>query len=237
MRIQDKQDEERSELPKANPVPERSLSSRELRQSEERPLRPVRSTVKENVNYVSYRLTPGVTQILNFPHIQREPLLGTKMRNDNSQVVIKNERLSNRRGSAKENAAPELQKTVSQDEGIASATESNAKSDVSGKRSNSVEIINPKAVEIDITSESECDKMPPPAVPTKKAAAKIKRTKNKTNDDHEEREEAPLRVTRSRIKQEKISIVKPAQQPVLEASVSSDPKVSETSTTKKTKKV
>lgn len=143
------------------------------------------------------------------------------MRNDqNSSVIVnvKKERSSTISSSTsgesiKENKIPDKdlanQKRKSPDEGIQSATESEGAISKNCKRSNSVELISDKMVSIDITEENE---MPPPAAMPKKAAkkAKSKQTVTVTVLPVEEPEPQALRVTRSKIKQEKISIV-PAQ--------------------------
>lgn len=162
------------------------------------------------------------------------------MRNDNNVVVIKTERLesiSQRRDSAKENQKPEKrteQKRRSPDEGIQSATES----EVSAKRSNSVEMISAKAVEIEISSGDDFDKMPPPQMPTKKTVKKT-RTKQKKPEDIPDYPKEMLRATRSRIKEEKISLDKFAQPAPPESSRSmsqNESKVNETGTNKKVTK-
>lgn len=131
------------------------------------------------------------------------------MRNDT--IAVKTERVSNARESIKENKVPvpngSKNKRKSPDEGIQSATQSENDLAGAGKRSNSVECLIPKAVEIDVTSEDDNDKMPPPAIPKK--TAKKTRTKQKKQVEEAPVEEPPkgvLRVTRSKIKQEKISI-------------------------------
>lgn len=176
------------------------------------------------------------------------------MRNE-SNTVIKTERVSSMGGSResiKENKEPEnevnvakSQKRKSPDEGIQSATESDAGSErgARSKRSDSVELITAKTVEIDITSGDDFDKMPPPAVPKK--ATKKTRTKQKKPVEEVE-PEAPqpgaLRVTRSKIKQEKVSIEPThAQLPEVETTLQStsdidSTKSNETAVSKKTKK-
>lgn len=136
------------------------------------------------------------------------------MRND-SDVFIKTERKSSIQSSSesiKENKEPENenakhQKRKSPDEGIQSATESDACSEhgAAKKRSNSVEFITAKAVEIDITSGDDFDKMPPPAVP-KKATKKTRTKQKKVVEESEESVAGSIRVTRSKIKEEKLSI-------------------------------
>lgn len=120
------------------------------------------------------------------------------------------------RESIKENKEPESEKNTtksqkrrSPDEGIQLATESDGGSERGGasKRSNSVELITTKTVEIDITSGDDFDKMPPPAVPKK--APKKARTKQKKQTDEvalKEAQPGELRVTRSKIKQDKVSM-------------------------------
>lgn len=175
------------------------------------------------------------------------------MRNDKNSVLIKTERTScmgSSRESIKENKEPEQEnngnnKRKSPDEGIQSATESDPEARASSerggasKRSNSVEVIHAKTVEIDITSGDDFEKMPPP--PPKKASKKT-RTKQKKQVEEvvpEEPQPGMLRVTRSKIKQEKISIDKaPAVTPEVETTVQSasdidSTKVSDTGATKK----
>lgn len=139
------------------------------------------------------------------------------MRNDNNCVSIKIERSSSSNSSGslnkatsfesiKENREPEKnQKRKSPDEGIQSATESEAISQRSSKRSNSVEIIRAKIDEIDITNDEE-GKMLPPAIP-KKTVKKVRAKAKKQQDEEVEPEPKGLRVTRSKIKKEKLSII------------------------------
>jgi hypothetical protein len=176
------------------------------------------------------------------------------MRNENN-TVIKTERVSSMGGSResiKENKEPEnevngakSQKRKSPDEGIQSATESDAGSErgARSKRSDSVELITAKTVEIDITSGDDFDKMPPPAVP-KKATKKTRTKQKKPAEEVEPEDPQPgaLRVTRSKIKQEKVSIDRiPAQLPEVETSLQStsdvdSTKSNETAVSKKAKK-
>ena len=133
------------------------------------------------------------------------------MRND-TNVTIKKERPSIMsstlsRESIKENEIPEkeaTQKRKSPDEGIQSASESDTASKKNSKRSTSVELINDKLVSIDISSDVQSSEMPPPAL--LKKTAKNARTKPKAKQQVEEPEQI-LRITRSKIKQEKLSIV------------------------------
>lgn len=143
------------------------------------------------------------------------------MRNENESVSIKVERSSsliksNSRESVKENRTPNEEgvgKRRSPDEGIQSAAESDAASVVSAKRSNSVEFISTKLVEIDITEDDVC-RMPPPVAVQSKPTSKKTRTKQKKQTDDEPIVE-PIRVTRSKIKQEKLSVdPNSVQQPV-----------------------
>lgn len=110
---------------------------------------------------------------------------------------------SSSRESIKENRAPEAnQKRRSPDEGIQSAPESQR----SSKRSDSIEIISSKVMEIDITDD-DGGKMLPPPLPLKKGNTKKTRTKqNKKPEVVEEALPGGLRITRSKIKQEKVSI-------------------------------
>lgn len=163
------------------------------------------------------------------------------MRNDSNVVSIKTERYSSMgssRESIKENKEPELeistnknQKRKSPDEGIQSATESDAGSERGGasKRSNSVELIAAKAVEIDITSGDDFDKMPPPAVPKKTKKTRTKQKKQVEEVAPEDPQPGMLRVTRSKIKQEKISIDKaPAPLPEVDSVLQSTSEIDST---------
>lgn len=136
--------------------------------------------------------------------------MGTKLRNDNNvAVAIKSERSSSSISSArsnesvKENKTPHGHQRKSPDEGIQSASESDAGS----TRNHSVELITTKIDEIDITG-ADSDKMPPPQVPqkmTKKARTKQKKQQHQPMEE-EEAPQGVLRVTRSKIKQEKVSM-------------------------------
>lgn len=173
------------------------------------------------------------------------------MRNDQNNVTIKKERSSslvksNSRESIKENKKPETesvnQKRKSPDEGIQSASESEGATTKSSKRSSSVEIISDKLVSIDITTNDEIEAMPPPAIPKKNS--KKTRTKQKPLPVEEPPslpEGQPLRITRSKIKQEKISLLSaPATEPEASQSVktvsANESKADETTKTKKPKK-
>lgn len=125
------------------------------------------------------------------------------MRNDNNQVKIeRSSSISQSRESIKENSEPaNAQKRRSPDEGIQTAEELDSAR--TSKRSNSIEVITARVVEIDITSD-DIGKMPPPAMVPKKAAQRKPRTKQKA--PVVEPVPAPLRVTRSKIKQEKVSL-------------------------------
>lgn len=131
------------------------------------------------------------------------------MRNDMNEVVIKKEPSRSLRSSCesiKENKTPangESEKRKSPDEGIQSAVESEVGSARSSKRSNSVEVISKKLVEIDLTAnETSLEAMPPPKVAVKKT-----RTKQKQPTPVIETESTgEVRITRSKIKQEKLSI-------------------------------
>lgn len=136
--------------------------------------------------------------------------MGTKLRNDNKVAVsVKSERsssISSARSSesVKENKTPNENQRKSPDEGIQSASESDAGSTT---RSHSVELITTKIDEIDITG-ADGEMMPPPQVPqkvTKKARTKQKKQQHQPMEE-EEVSSGTLRVTRSKIKQEKISI-------------------------------
>lgn len=128
------------------------------------------------------------------------------MRNDNNEVVVKREPSRSLRSSTesiKENRTPAnsaTEKRRSPDEGIQSAVESDAASTRSSKRSNSVEVISLNIDKIDLTVVDETEKMPPP-----KKGVKKTRTKQKPPPVVEEVFEG-LRITRSKIKLEKLSI-------------------------------
>lgn len=158
------------------------------------------------------------------------------MRND-TNVTIKNERSSTMsstlsRESIKENEIPEkeaIQKRKSPDEGIQSASESDTAFNANTKRSSSVELINDKVEAIDISSDVPSSEMPPPALP-KKTAKNARKPKPKQVEEPEQ----TLRFTRSKIKQEKISM------PLTESEVDNAALVSrndESAKTKKPKKV
>lgn len=134
--------------------------------------------------------------------------MNSKMRNDNNTVTIKTERSSSvlskstSRESLKENSEPEKnQKRRSPDEGI--QVESEPSSVRTSKRSDSVELISAKIVEIDITANEERGMMPPPAIPKK---AIVRKTRTKQKVQAEEPLANPLRITRSKIKLEKVSL-------------------------------
>lgn len=142
--------------------------------------------------------------------MKKEVPSNIKLRNENNSVVaVKTERSSsliksNSRDSIKENQSPpneeRTERRRSPDEGIQSATESEAPSAITSKRSNSVELISNKLIEIDITGD-ESSKLQPV---TKKTTRKP-RTKKQPQEEPIV-EPIPLRMTRSKIKQEKISI-------------------------------
>lgn len=127
------------------------------------------------------------------------------MRNDNN-IVVKTERSSSinktlSRESIKENKEPEKpvnQKRKSPDEGIQSACDSPS-SERASKRSNSIEVISSKIVEIDLSNIDDNERMPPPSL-TKKGGKKA------TSVVPEVDAAKGLRVTRSKIKQEKVSM-------------------------------
>lgn len=133
------------------------------------------------------------------------------MRNENN-IAVKIERTSsmnktNSRESIKENKEPEKatnQKRKSPDEGIQSACDSPS-SERASKRSNSIEVISAKIVEIDLSHVDDNEIMPPPLLKksNKKAAP------SKMSAVPEPETSKVLRVTRSKIKQEKISIAPP----------------------------
>lgn len=132
--------------------------------------------------------------------MQKELPANLKMRNENNQtVIIKSERVSsqirvsNSRDSLKENSNPASYQKVPEDI---------AKENV--RRSQSVEIIPTKPVEIDITlDDSGRTQMPPPPLPLKQ-----KKTRAKKNEETDPTKPLPLRVTRSKIKKEKVSVDK-----------------------------
>lgn len=135
--------------------------------------------------------------------------MNLKMRNDNN-VVVKTERSSSinktsSRESIKENKEPEKpvnQKRKSPDEGIQSACDSPS-SERASKRSNSIEVISAKIVEIDLSNVDDNERMPPPSL-TKKGGKKA--TPSNASAVPEIDATGGLRVTRSKIKQEKVSI-------------------------------
>lgn len=201
-----------SEDEREDSVPPSSKGSDVAKESStEKELRPIR-TAKSHAakNLVSKQIVDPRLEIETdlYRPSQREPPLGTKMRNDNNVAVsIKSERSSSNISSArssesvKENKTPNENQRKSPDEGIQSASESDAGS----TRGHSVELITTKIDEIDITG-ADGEMMPPPQVPQK--VTKKARTKQKKHQPMVE-EEVPLgalRVTRSKIKQEKISI-------------------------------
>lgn len=127
----------------------------------------------------------------------------------NNEVVIKKEpsrSLRNSSDSVKENETPAIagtEKRKSPDEGIQSAPESEVGSTRNSKRSNSVEVISKKLVEIDLTTEEVVVEMMPPP----KAVVKKTRTKQKQPPPVVEAEKpSGLRITRSKIKMEKLSM-------------------------------
>jgi hypothetical protein len=134
------------------------------------------------------------------------------MRNDNNTtVIVKSERvsgqvrMSNSRDSLKENSVPR------------------------NDRSQSVEIIPTKPVEIDITHD-DSDRMPPPPLPPKQ-----KKTKAKKNEEVDPTQPLPLRVTRSKIKKEKVSVGKTqSESAIKEAPVAVRKSQSDTSVLQKT---
>lgn len=160
---------------------------------------------------------------------QKEASSLVKLRNDNN-VVVKIERTSSlikrlSSDSVKENRLPES----IEDEGIQSARESEV-SAKNSKRSNSVEVISAKLVEIDITSSDDVgNKMPPPQVPRKMS----KKQRPKLVEDEVAAAVGSLRITRSKIKKEKVSTL--ADEPVAEASSSNKTKIVDTTVSKKAK--
>lgn len=149
-----------------------------------------------------------------------------KMRNDNNVVVIKAERISKSSSldSVKENKVPSNDSHQIADPIVESVGFSEEVATTSSKkRSDSVVMIAAKPVEIDITSDCDADKMPPP--PAKKEVKKT-RTKKKpaavVQQSLEPAEPQPLRVTRSKIKQEKVSLDQGAQSDGGSASVRND---------------
>lgn len=148
------------------------------------------------------------------------------MRNDNNVVVIKAERISSKSSSldsVKENKVPSNDSHQIADPVVESVGSSEEVSTTSSKRSDSVVMIVAKSVEIDITSDCDADKMPPP--PAKKEVKKT-RTKKKPaaviQQSLEPAEPQPLRMTRSKIKQEKVSLDQGAQSDGGSASVRND---------------
>ncbi|CRK86348.1 CLUMA_CG000210, isoform A [Clunio marinus] len=148
----------------------------------------------------------------------KEIPLNAKMRNEADSVVIKTERTDSdreSRSSLKENKAPSSKPRVSRDEGIQSSTETLS----TLSRSNSVEIVAQKFELIDITVDNDLDKMPPPPIPAKKGGKKT-RTKKQPNqhqqnlvEDQSEDSQPQLRITRSKIKKEKMSTDSVISQP------------------------
>lgn len=137
-----------------------------------------------------------------------------KIRNDNNVAVyVKTERVSTAnkkvsRGSTKENTQPNNQnERLSVDEGIQMGSETDLRiPEKNGfKRSQSVEIVPTKPVEIDITDERDIEKMPPPPIPVKNNKKKAqKQSSQETPVDPAQ--PIPVRFTRSKIKKEKPSI-------------------------------
>lgn len=130
------------------------------------------------------------------------------MRNNNNiTVVVKSERMSAQermsksRDSLKENSNPKENSIV----------EEFSKDNV--RRSQSVEIIPTKAVEIDITND-DSDRMPPPAMPIQQKKAKTKKV-----EEVDPTQPLPIRVTRSKIKKEKVSVGKTQSETVIEKTV------------------
>ena len=111
------------------------------------------------------------------------------------------------RDSLKENAQPNNQdERISVDEGIQMGSEPDLTTgkDKEIKRSMSVEVIQVKPVEIDITDDS-VEKMPPPPIPVKKKKAQKQGSHDLPADQIQP---MPVRITRSKIKKEKTSIGK-----------------------------
>lgn len=122
---------------------------------------------------------------------------------------------SNSRDSVKENEMPNEEKggkrrSPSEDTQIADSESSG----MSSERSNSVELISAKLDEIDITGD-DAFRMPPPNL-TKKASKKVRNKQKKQFLEESSYEAAPLRITRSKIKQEKMSIDSLAPQSTVE---------------------
>lgn len=141
------------------------------------------------------------------------------MRNDNNTAVIfiKQERISNAldkssRDSLKENDKPKdnnkNQKPRSPDEIVEVVKINSVKEpEKSISRSNSVEIVSTKPIEIDVSDES-IDEMPPPALPVKKTKTRTKKNGNANILPVDPTQPLPMRVTRSKIKTEKQSLTK-----------------------------
>lgn len=106
-------------------------------------------------------------------------------------------------------------KRRSPDEGVQSAAESES-SALTSKRSNSVELISAKLVEIDITGDGCL--MPPPAL-SKNATKKTRTKQKKQLAEVTLTEPKQLRITRSKIKQEKMAIESAQSQTSVEASM------------------
>lgn len=129
------------------------------------------------------------------------------MRNDNNTVIVKTERTSSKQGSCdsfKENELPDEHKRITIDQGIQPSSELEEISTRNSKRSNSVELVVAKSVEIDITSDCDAEKMPPP--PPRKDVKKTRTKQKKQTEDSVIQQPSGLRITRSKIKQEKVSI-------------------------------
>jgi hypothetical protein len=124
------------------------------------------------------------------------------MRNDNNvTVVVKTERVSSvaihnaSRDSLKENSIP------------VSGIKMSVMRDNDDRRSASVEIINTKPVEIDITKDEANIMMPPPELPPKQNH-KGRTQKPPADLPIDPTQPLPIRVTRSKVKKEKQSIEK-----------------------------
>jgi hypothetical protein len=127
------------------------------------------------------------------------------MRNDQNKVLIKSELNASssinwsQRESLKENRANNSQQNLS-------LREPDLNSD---RRSQSVEIIPVRPLEIDITDEDKIKTtdavMGPPPVPVKKTRQRVQKTKS-ADIPEDPSQPIPLRVTRSKIKKEKKSV-------------------------------
>lgn len=147
------------------------------------------------------------------------------MRNDNNKVFIKQERSSSIRGSTesiKENKVPEMTNKPQTDQ-VIQATSSDLGATFTSKKSDSVEIICAKTVEVDITSDVDVDKMPPPAIPKKIVKkTRTKQIKAVDNTVPEVPPNEPLRITRSKIKTEKVSVDRQASKSTVDRPLSSN---------------